>query len=157
MIRQSTGGGQVMFLHSAQVCTTAGISLVPLGVTDAAELNSVAVSPLSHRMLLHIVFSSLLTVSPIIPSGGSEHNVIEPRSCTSWHSMQHTGHFAAVMQVGVIYGSPETTSGGMALKYFASVRIDVRKKEQITGADGTPIGIKVRAKMVKNKCAPPYR
>ncbi|MEW5309650.1 MAG: hypothetical protein WDW38_001523 [Sanguina aurantia] len=60
-------------------------------------------------------------------------------------------------KVGVIYGSPETTSGGMALKYFASVRIDVRKKEQITGADGISIGIKVRAKMVKNKCAPPYR
>mmetsp|Transcript_14497 Transcript_14497/g.31514 ORF Transcript_14497/g.31514 Transcript_14497/m.31514 type:complete len:418 (-) Transcript_14497:2693-3946(-) len=63
------------------------------------------------------------------------------------------------MKVGVMYGNPEVTSGGNALKYYSSVRIDIRKKESITGDsdDAGPIGIKVRAKVVKNKVGPPYR
>jgi recombination protein RecA len=60
-------------------------------------------------------------------------------------------------KVGVIYGSPEVTSGGQALKYYASVRLEVRIKERITsGADGQ-VGIRVKAKCTKNKVAPPYK
>ena len=60
-------------------------------------------------------------------------------------------------KVGVIYGSPEVTSGGQALKYYASVRLEVRIREKITaGADGQ-IGIRVKAKCTKNKVAPPYK
>ncbi|KAL6779315.1 RECA1 [Auxenochlorella protothecoides x Auxenochlorella symbiontica] len=59
-------------------------------------------------------------------------------------------------KVGVIFGSPETTSGGMALKYYASVRLEVRPKEKIM-ADGEQAGIKIKAKCTKNKVAPPYR
>ncbi|GFH22431.1 recombinase A [Haematococcus lacustris] len=60
------------------------------------------------------------------------------------------------MKVGVMFGSPETTSGGQALKYYTSVRIDVRKKD-IIGVKEKAEGIKVMAKIVKNKVAPPFR
>lgn len=60
-------------------------------------------------------------------------------------------------KVGVIYGNPEVTSGGQALKYYSSVRIEVRIKERISaGADGQ-IGIRVKSKITKNKVAPPYK
>ena len=59
-------------------------------------------------------------------------------------------------KVGVMFGSPETTSGGRALKFYASVRLDVRKLEQIKiGAD--VVGSRTRVKVVKNKVAPPFR
>ena len=59
-------------------------------------------------------------------------------------------------KIGVIYGNPETTTGGNALKFYASVRIDIRRKEVIK--DGTEIvGNRVRAKIVKNKVAPPFK
>ncbi len=55
------------------------------------------------------------------------------------------------------YGSPETTTGGKALKFYASVRIDVRKLETLKGSDGMPIGSRTKIKIVKNKVAPPFR
>ena len=59
-------------------------------------------------------------------------------------------------KIGVMYGNPETTSGGRALKFFASVRIEVRRIEDIkTGSDKT--GVRTRAKIVKNKVAPPFK
>ena len=59
-------------------------------------------------------------------------------------------------KIGVMFGSPETTSGGRALKFYASVRIDIRKLEQIkVGTD--VVGSRTRAKVVKNKVAPPFR
>ncbi|KAG1669692.1 hypothetical protein FOA52_002076 [Chlamydomonas sp. UWO 241] len=61
------------------------------------------------------------------------------------------------MKIGVIYGNPEITSGGNALKYYSSVRIDIRKKETLTGDKGEAVGVKVRAKVVKNKVGVPYR
>jgi recombination protein RecA len=59
-------------------------------------------------------------------------------------------------KVGVMFGSPETTSGGRALKFYASIRLDVRKLEQIkVGLD--VVGSRTRVKVVKNKVAPPFR
>jgi len=59
-------------------------------------------------------------------------------------------------KIGVMFGSPETTSGGRALKFYASVRIDVRKTEQIKiGTD--VVGNRTKAKVVKNKMAPPFK
>ena len=59
-------------------------------------------------------------------------------------------------KVGVMFGNPETTSGGRALKFYASVRLDVRKLEQIkVGQD--VVGSRTRVKVVKNKVAPPFR
>lgn len=59
-------------------------------------------------------------------------------------------------KVGVMYGSPETTTGGRALKFYASIRLEVRKQEHIKqGADN--IGSRTRVKVVKNKLAPPFR
>ncbi|OPY58205.1 MAG: recombinase A [Pelotomaculum sp. PtaU1.Bin035] len=59
-------------------------------------------------------------------------------------------------KVGVLYGSPETTTGGRALKFYASIRMEVRKQENIKqGAD--IIGSRTRAKVVKNKVAPPFK
>jgi recombination protein RecA len=60
-------------------------------------------------------------------------------------------------KIGVMFGNPETTPGGMALKYAASVRIDLRKKEDLKDKSGEAIGIKVKAKIIKNKMAPPLK
>ena len=59
-------------------------------------------------------------------------------------------------KIGVFYGSPETTTGGNALKYYSSVRIDIRRIEQIKNG-GEIIGNRTRAKIVKNKIAPPFK
>jgi recombination protein RecA len=62
------------------------------------------------------------------------------------------------MKIGVMFGSPETTTGGNALKFYASMRIDIRKIETLTSGTGNdPVGNKVRVKIVKNKMAPPFR
>lgn len=61
------------------------------------------------------------------------------------------------MKIGVMFGNPETTPGGKALPYAASVRIDVRKKEDLKDKAGESIGIKVKAKVIKNKMAPPLK
>jgi recombination protein RecA len=59
-------------------------------------------------------------------------------------------------KIGVMFGSPETTTGGQALKFYCSVRLDIRKIGQIkTGEEAT--GNRVRVKVVKNKCAPPFK
>ena len=60
------------------------------------------------------------------------------------------------MKIGVMYGNPETTTGGNALKFYASVRLDVRKVEALKEG-GNVIGNKTRVKVVKNKVAPPFR
>ena len=59
-------------------------------------------------------------------------------------------------KIGVFFGSPETTTGGKALKFYASVRIDVRRTETLKEA-GAPVGNRTRAKVVKNKMAPPFK
>ena len=60
------------------------------------------------------------------------------------------------MKIGVMYGNPETTTGGNALKFYSSVRLDVRRVEAIKEG-GNTIGNKTRVKVVKNKVAPPFR
>ncbi len=60
------------------------------------------------------------------------------------------------MKIGVMFGNPETTPGGMALKFAASVRIDIRRIAQVKKGDAV-VGNRVRAKVVKNKVAPPFR
>lgn len=59
------------------------------------------------------------------------------------------------MQIGVMFGNPETTTGGKALKFYSSVRIDVRKGPQIKKGEDI-IGNRIKAKVVKNKVAPPF-
>ena len=59
-------------------------------------------------------------------------------------------------KIGVMFGNPETTSGGRALKFFSSVRIDIRRKEQLKTPDGKVIGNRTKIKVVKNKVAPPF-
>jgi recombination protein RecA len=60
------------------------------------------------------------------------------------------------MKIGVMYGNPETTTGGNALKFYSSVRLDVRRTESIKEG-GNVIGNKTRVKVVKNKLAPPFK
>ena len=60
------------------------------------------------------------------------------------------------MKIGVMYGNPETTTGGNALKYYSSVRMEIRKTETLKGDDGE-VGIHVRVRVLKNKVAPPFR
>ena len=59
-------------------------------------------------------------------------------------------------KIGVMFGNPETTSGGNALKFYASIRLDIRRSTQIKGGDGV-LGNRTRVKVVKNKVAPPFR
>lgn len=59
-------------------------------------------------------------------------------------------------KIGVMFGNPETTTGGRALKFFSSVRIDIRRIDTIK-LNGEPVGNRVRAKVVKNKVAPPFK
>ena len=60
-------------------------------------------------------------------------------------------------KVGVIYGNPEVTTGGRALKFYSTIRIDVRRVEQLKGPGNEFIGSRTRAKIVKNKVAPPFK
>lgn len=60
-------------------------------------------------------------------------------------------------KIGVMFGNPETTTGGNALKFYASVRLDIRRSTQIKNSDGEVSGNKTRVKVVKNKVAPPFR
>lgn len=59
-------------------------------------------------------------------------------------------------KIGVMFGSPETTPGGRALKFYASVRVDIRRIGQIKGSDSTVTGNRTKLKVVKNKVAPPF-
>ena len=59
-------------------------------------------------------------------------------------------------KIGVMFGNPETTSGGRALKFFSSIRIDIRRKDQLKTPDGKVIGNRTKIKIVKNKVAPPF-
>lgn len=64
------------------------------------------------------------------------------------------------MKIGVMFGNPETTTGGNALKFYASVRLDIRRKDKIDGQIGEEKGVtgnKVKVKVVKNKVAPPFK
>lgn len=60
-------------------------------------------------------------------------------------------------KIGVMFGSPETTTGGNALKFYASVRLDIRRSTQIKDSDNEITGNQTRVKVVKNKVAPPFR
>ena len=60
-------------------------------------------------------------------------------------------------KIGVMFGNPETTTGGNALKFYASVRLDIRRSTQIKNSNGEVMGNKTRVKVVKNKVAPPFR
>jgi recombination protein RecA len=61
------------------------------------------------------------------------------------------------MKIGVMFGNPETTTGGFALKFYSSMRLEVRKIESIARGNEEVVGNKVRVKVVKNKVAPPFR
>ncbi len=60
-------------------------------------------------------------------------------------------------KIGVMFGNPETTTGGNALKFYASVRLDIRRSTQIKNSNGEVLGNKTRVKVVKNKVAPPFK
>ncbi|MBT8304770.1 MAG: recombinase RecA [Bacteroidia bacterium] len=60
-------------------------------------------------------------------------------------------------KIGVMFGNPETTTGGNALKFYASVRLDIRRSTQIKDSNGVVLGNKTRVKVVKNKVAPPFK
>lgn len=61
------------------------------------------------------------------------------------------------MKIGILFGNPETTSGGQALKYYASQRLDIRRVSSEKNSDGESISNRVRVKVIKNKVAPPFR
>lgn len=60
-------------------------------------------------------------------------------------------------KIGVMFGNPETTTGGRALKFYASIRMDIRRIGSIKGSEGNEVGNRVKVKVVKNKLAPPFQ
>ena len=60
-------------------------------------------------------------------------------------------------KIGIMFGNPETTTGGNALKFYASIRLDIRRSTQIKDTNGNVLGNKTRVKVVKNKVAPPFK
>lgn len=61
-------------------------------------------------------------------------------------------------KIGVMFGNPETTTGGRALKFYSSIRMDIRRIAGIKNPDNTgEVGSRVKVKVVKNKCAPPFQ
>jgi len=60
-------------------------------------------------------------------------------------------------KIGIVFGNPEVTTGGNALKFYASIRIDIRRSTQIKDSNGVVLGNKTRVKVVKNKVAPPFK
>ena len=60
-------------------------------------------------------------------------------------------------KIGIMFGNPETTTGGNALKFYASVRLDIRRSTQIKNTEGEVLGNRTRVKVVKNKVAPPFK
>ena len=60
-------------------------------------------------------------------------------------------------KIGIMFGNPETTTGGNALKFYASIRLDIRRSTQLKDSSGNALGNKTRVKVVKNKVAPPFR
>ena len=82
------------------------------------------------------------------------------RKLTAVTSREHTARSSSSisfdMKIGVVYGNPETTTGGNALKFYATVRLDIRKIGVVKNGD-IPVGTKTRVKVVKNKVAPPFR
>jgi recombination protein RecA len=61
------------------------------------------------------------------------------------------------MKIGVMFGNPETTTGGQALKFYSTIRVDIRRLQTIKDSTGAAVGSRVRARVVKNKIAPPFR
>jgi recombination protein RecA len=61
------------------------------------------------------------------------------------------------MKIGVMFGNPETTTGGNALKFYSTIRMEVRKIETISKGTDNPLGNRVRVRVVKNKVAPPFQ
>ena len=61
------------------------------------------------------------------------------------------------MKIGVMFGNPETTTGGLALRFYASIRIDLRKGKTLKSGEEDPYGQETNIRIVKNKCAPPFR
>ena len=81
------------------------------------------------------------------------------RKLTSFISKAHTVCIFTNQireKIGVMFGNPETTPGGKALKFYASVRVDIRRIGAIKSSDGTITGNRTRVKVVKNKVAPPF-
>jgi len=60
-------------------------------------------------------------------------------------------------KIGIMFGNPETTTGGRALKFYSSVRMDIRRAASIKGNDNAEVGIRAKVKVVKNKMAPPFK
>jgi recombination protein RecA len=73
------------------------------------------------------------------------------------YDIEVEGNHCYVVDGVVVHNSPETTSGGRALKFYASMRLDVRKQESIKASGGEVIGSRTRVRVTKNKVAPPFR
>ena len=127
-------------------------ALVRSGAVDVVVVDSVAA--LTPRAEIEGEMGDTLRG----PAGASD----VARRCGSWRAISPRPTACVIfinqlrMKIGVMYGNPETTTGGNALKFYASVRLDVRRIETIkNGAE--VIGNRTRVKVVKNKVAPPFK
>ena len=143
VISQPDNGEQALEIADNLICS---------GAVDALVIDSVAaITPKSeiegemgdYKMGLHARLMSQalrkLTAS------------ISKTNCTVFFINQLIG------KIGVMFGNPETTTGGNALKFYASVRVDIRRSTQLKNSEGGVLGNKTRVKIVKNKVAPPFK
>ena len=143
VISQPDNGEQALEIADNLICSGAVDALVIDSVAALTPKSEIEVEMGDSKMGLHARLMSQalrkLTAS------------ISKTNCTVFFINQLRE------KIGVMFGNPETTTGGNALKFYASVRVDIRRSTQLKNSEGGVLGNKTRVKIVKNKVAPPFK
>jgi recombination protein RecA len=143
LVSQPSSGEEAL-----QICET----LVRSNAIDVVVLDSVAALVTKQELAGEIGDSTVGTQARLMSAAMRKLTALISKARTSCIFTNQIRE-----KIGVMFGSPETTPGGRALKFFSSVRVDIRRIGQIKATDGTVIGSRTKVKIVKNKVAPPFR
>ncbi|YCM45927.1 recombinase RecA [Verrucomicrobiaceae bacterium 227] len=143
LVSQPSSGEEAL-----QICET----LVRSNAIDVVVLDSVAALVTKQELAGEIGDSTVGTQARLMSAAMRKLTALISKARTSCIFTNQIRE-----KIGVMFGSPETTPGGRALKFFSSVRVDIRRIGQIKATDGTVIGARTKVKIVKNKVAPPFR
>ncbi len=142
LVSQPTSGEEAL-----QICET----LVRSNAIDVIVLDSVAALVTKQELAGEIGDSTVGTQARLMSAAMRKLTGLISRARTTCIFTNQIRE-----KIGVMFGSPETTPGGRALKFFSSVRVDIRRIGQIKATDGSVIGSRTKIKVVKNKVAPPF-
>ncbi|MEJ6578782.1 MAG: recombinase RecA [Akkermansiaceae bacterium] len=143
LVSQPSSGEEAL-----QICET----LIRSNAIDVVVLDSVAALVTKQELAGEIGDSTVGTQARLMSAAMRKLTALISKARTSCIFTNQIRE-----KIGVMFGSPETTPGGRALKFFSSVRVDIRRIGQIKATDGTVIGSRTKVKIVKNKVAPPFR